>query len=100
MSQIVSGFIHRFQFLEWRWAPEAKDEVYVTDMADLLRDERGIVEVVHDRHLMGLFSRAVWLDLIAEAGFKPLAVPLEHTNSGDAGHDVFLGLRPEPGRRR
>lgn len=87
------------RYLEWRWAPEAKDEVYVTDMAYLLRDERGVVEVIHDRHLMGLFSRAVWLNLIAEAGFEPLVVPLEHTESGDAGYDVFLGLRPEPGER-
>jgi len=63
-------------------------------MAYLLRDESGAVEVIHDRHVMGLFSRAVWLELIANAGFKPLAVPFEHSSNCDGGHDVFLGLRP------
>ena len=85
------------RYLEWRWAPVSKDELYVTDMAYLMRDEGGAVEVVHDRHVMGLFSRAVWLDLIAVSGFEPLAVPFEHSSNCDGGHDVFLGLRPDAG---
>ena len=67
----------------------------LTDSAYLLRDESDTVEVIHDRHVMGLFPRAVWLELIAEAGFEPLAVPFEHSSYVDAGHEVFLGLRPE-----
>jgi hypothetical protein len=43
---------------------------------------------------MGLFSRTVWLELIAAAGFEPLAVPFEHSSHSDTGHEVFLGLRP------
>ena len=85
------------RYLEWRWAPKANKDVYITDMAYLLRDRSGAVEVIHDRHVMGLFFRAVWLELIADAGFEPLAVTLEQTSSGDAGHHVFLGLRPDPG---
>jgi trans-aconitate methyltransferase len=85
------------RYLEWRWAPEADAGTYVTDMAYLLRDETGAVEVVHDRHVMGLFSRAVWLELIAAAGLAPLAVPFEHGSYSDTGHEVFLGLRPVPG---
>jgi len=83
------------RYLEWRWTPDEKGEAYVTDMAYLLRDERGAVEVIHDRHLMGLFPRDAWLSLIAEAGFTPRVIPLEHASSDFAGHDVFLGLRPE-----
>jgi SAM-dependent methyltransferase len=82
------------RYLEWRWVPGSSDETYVTDMAYLLRDESGAVEVFHDRHVMGLFSRAVWLQSIAAAGFEPLAVPFEHGSYGDTGHEVFLGLRP------
>ncbi len=81
------------RYLEWRWIPEPSHETYVTDMAYLLRDESGAVEVVHDRHVMGLFSRAVWLELIATAGFDPLAVPFEHSSYSNTGHEVFLGLR-------
>jgi hypothetical protein len=63
-------------------------------MAYLLRDATGAVEVFHDRHVMGLFAREVWLGAIAEAGFRPLGVPFEHSSICDAGHEVFLGLRP------
>jgi len=73
-------------------APEAG--TYVTDMAYLFRDERGAVGVPHDRQVMSMFSRAVWLELIAAAGFEPLVVPFEHRSCSDTGHEVFLGLRP------
>ncbi len=86
------------RYLEWRWVPESSHETYVTDMAYLIRDERGAAEVFHDRHVMGLFPRAVWLELVAAAGFEPLAVPFEHSSSSHVGHPVFLGLRPDGAR--
>lgn len=82
------------RYLEWRWRPESRADLYVTDMAYLLKDENDAVEVAHDRHIMGLFPRAAWLELIAEAGFEPLAVPFEHGSYGNTGREVFLGLRP------
>lgn len=87
------------RYLEWRWQPASCDGVYLTDMAYLLRDETGAVEVLHDRHVMGLFSRAVWLELIAAAGLEPLAVPFAHSSYSDAGREVFLGLRATAGSR-
>jgi hypothetical protein len=48
---------------------------------------------------MGLFPRGAWLTLLGEAGFTPLVIPLEHARSDLAVHDVFLGLRPQPGER-
>ena len=86
------------RYLEWRWVPNSSHETYVTDMAYLIRDERGATEVFHDRHVMGLFPRAVWLELIAAAGFEPLAVPFEHGSCSDTGHEVFLGLSSTPGQ--
>ncbi len=82
------------RYLEWRWVPHPGTTVYVTDMAYVLREKNGEVEVIHERHLMGLFPRIVWLELIAAAGFGALVVPFEHSSHSDAGHDVFLGLRP------
>lgn len=87
------------RYLEWRWIPEASCEIYLTDMAYLLRDADGSVQVFHDRHVMGLFSRSVWLDLIAAAGFEPRAIPFEHSSYGVTGHEVFLGLRSSHGER-
>jgi SAM-dependent methyltransferase len=83
------------RYLEWRWDPDPADATYLADMVYLLRDGSGAVRVVHDRHVLGLFPRAVWLSLIAAAGFRPLAVPFDHGSNCDAGHDVFLGLRPD-----
>ena len=85
------------RYLEWRWIPESSKETYLTDMAYLLRDESGAVEVLYDRHLMGLFSRGVWLELIGGAGFEPRALPFEHSSNCDGEHEVFLGLRPVAG---
>jgi len=82
------------RYLEWRWVPDSRTDMYVTDMAYLLRDESGAVEVVHDRHVMGLFPKSVWLELIAAAGFEPLVVPFEHSSYSETGHEVFLGRRP------
>lgn len=81
------------RYLEWRWVPASRTDTYVTDMAYLLRDVDGIVQVIHDRHVMGLFPRAAWLELISTAGFEPLAVPFEHGPDSAAGREVFLGLR-------
>jgi len=80
------------RYLEWRWTHASSPEIYVTDMAYLLRDERCAVEVVHDRHVMGLFPRAVWLEAIAASGFEPRTVPFEHSSYSDTGLEVFLGL--------
>jgi hypothetical protein len=45
---------------------------------------------------MGLFPRAVWLELFAAAGFEPLAVPFDHSSFNNTGLEVVLGLRPTP----
>jgi SAM-dependent methyltransferase len=83
------------RYLEWRWAPGAGGERYITDMAYMLRDEGGAVEVVHDRHVMGLFPRAVWLSIIEAAGFTAFAASRPGSGEHDPGHVVFLGLKPD-----
>lgn len=61
------------------------------------RDVNGAAKVIHDRHVMGLFARAVWLELISLAGFEPLLLPIEHGSYSDAGREVLLELRPVAG---
>jgi SAM-dependent methyltransferase len=62
------------RYVEWRWDPDPDDTIVTVDMAYLLRVGEG-VEVVHDRHLHGLFARATWLRLLGEVGFDARAVP-------------------------
>jgi hypothetical protein len=54
----------------------------------LLREADGSVSVRHDLHVLGLFSRGTWLDLLAEVGFEA------QTLSDPWERDVFVGKRP------
>ena len=76
------------RYLEWSWDPDPDDTSYVTDFAILLREGADEVRVRHDRHVLGLFPRATWLDLLSEVGFEPSAAV-----DGWQG-DVFVGVRP------
>lgn len=55
--------------LEWSWDPDPSDETFVTEYALLLR-EGGEVRAAHDRHVEGVFPRAVWEETLAAAGFQ------------------------------
>ena len=59
--------------------PDPEDSTYLVDYAYLLREPDGSVEVVHDRHVEGLFARAEWLRFLSDAGFKPRAVLFDHS---------------------
>ena len=79
------------RYLEWSWDPDPSDTIVLSDFAYLLRDEDGSVRVVHDRHEVGLFTRAVWTEALGEAGFTDVEViPFEHSEV-EEGLEVFLG---------
>ncbi len=64
----------------------------MTDYAFLLRDALGNVEVVHERHRTGLFTRDLWLRLLREAGFEARAVD-EETTEDRVSRIFFVGKR-------
>lgn len=55
--------------LEWSWDPDPSDDTYAVEYTFLLRDGTD-VRSVHDRHVEGLFSRATWVRLLEETGFR------------------------------
>lgn len=82
--------------IEWSWDPDPVDDSCVVDYAFLLRDDSG-VRAVHDRHIEGLFSRAVWRALLGSAGFEVamLSRPLDADAITDGyTPEVFLCQRP------
>ena len=91
----TNGGSRGLRYLEWRWRRRHDDETYFTDMVYLLRDEEGAVEAIHDRHVMGLFPRAAWLERIAGAGFRATAVPFEIGVKLGVAPEVFVGVRAE-----
>jgi SAM-dependent methyltransferase len=85
---------HGLRYLSWTWDPDPADTTYVTDYAYLLRTPDGAVHVEHDRHVEGLFPRAVWLRLLSEAGFDPRAVPFDHSELEPGSYEIFVAKRP------
>jgi len=82
------------RYLEWTWDPDPTDEVYLTDMVYMLRDETGNVRVEVDRHHLGLFRRSDWLDAMKDIGFRATSIPFEHSEVEAGTSEVFLGLKP------
>ncbi len=81
-------------YLETCWDPDPSDTNITTDYAFLLRSADGSVEVIHDRHVTGLFSRAEWLRLLAEIGFEARAVPCEHSEIETGAYELLVCRRP------
>jgi SAM-dependent methyltransferase len=82
------GPARSLRYLEWAYDPDHTDCTYIVDYAYLLREADGTVQVVHDRHIEGLFSRTEWLRLLGETGFRTQVIvdPYER--------ELFLGLKP------
>jgi len=81
------------RYLEWTWDPDPNDAWTVSEYAFLLRDREGSVNLVHEQHCTGLFSRGLWLRLLADAGFDPASFT-EDTTEERTPRDVFAGRRP------
>ncbi len=88
-----TGDEHRaLRYLEWTWDPDPDDTWYVTDYAYLLRHHGDRpAEVRSDRHILGLFPRATWLSLLADAGFVAETRLSVHDDEADA--ELFLARR-------
>jgi trans-aconitate methyltransferase len=82
------------RYLAWTWDPDPADTTYLVDYAFLVREPDGSVRVTHDRHTEGLFSRADWLRLLSETGFRPTLVPFDHSELGPGRYEVFLARKP------
>lgn len=76
------------RYLEWAWDPDPDDDTFEVAFVFLCREPDGTVRVESDRHRMGLFPRAAWLQWLAEAGFAP------SSRTDPWGRDVFTGKKP------
>ena len=81
-------------YLENTWDPDPTDTMITTDYAFVLRSGDGSVEVVHDRHVTGLFRRSDWLGLLADVGFRAEAVPCNHSEIEPGEYELFVCRRP------
>jgi SAM-dependent methyltransferase len=85
-------------FREWTWDPDPADDWVQAEYEFVLRAADGAVQVVHEAHRLGAFSRDTWLRLLAGAGFGPEAHCDPEAKAGqDAGgrkpRNLFIGRR-------
>lgn len=59
------------RYLEWTHAALPGASTYEVDFAIMTRDSDGSVDVTHDKHIEGVFSRPAWREAFARAGFEP-----------------------------
>lgn len=62
------------RYLAWSYDPDPTDTTYTTSYAFLFRQDDRVTSA-HDDHVLGLFPRSTWLELMREAGFSPRVIP-------------------------
>ncbi len=81
------------RLLEWCWDPDPSDSWVETHYTFVLRSADGEVEVTHELHRMGLFSRDTWLEVMGDAGLDARAHQ-EIAAAGEHPRLWFVGRRP------
>jgi len=79
--------VRGIRYLEWMTDPDPDDTTYTVDFAYLIR-EKGQVSVRQDQHILGLFTREIWLRGLTGTGFVPKPI---YSPSGNL---LFLGYKP------
>lgn len=75
------------RFLEWSYDPDPADNSYITVYAYLLREPDGSIHMGQEKHLLGCFSLAQWLNLLEKVGFRP------EVQQDSYGRYLFLGRK-------
>jgi trans-aconitate methyltransferase len=76
------------RYLAWSHEPKCNASETADDFVYMLRARDGTIQVVHDRHVTGLFPRATWLELMAKTGFDSVqSIPTPYAS------EAFLGTR-------
>ena len=88
------GETRALRYLEWSWDPDPNDTTCTTDYTYVLRESDGSIEVIHDRHVEGLFPRDTWLRLLEGAGFQPQVMPFDHSELEPGAYELFVCIKP------
>jgi len=78
------------RYLDWSYDPDPSETWFITDYVYALRDGTGTVEVVHDSHVEGLFSRQEWATVLRGAGFGRVEVVVESDEVDWAPRLIFV----------
>lgn len=80
------------RYLEWSHDPDPSDMTVTVDFALMIYEPGRAVRIEHDSHIEGLFDRATWRRLIAQAGLEPVAIDVDDPYADE--HAVFVARNP------
>jgi SAM-dependent methyltransferase len=81
------------RFLEWTHAPDPPGSTtYAVDYAIVLRAPGKPLELVHDRHTLGVFPESTWRRLLADAGLEVVDTSVENPHAAEQA--AFAARRP------
>ncbi len=81
------------RYFDWTWDPDPGDTVYISDMIYTMKNEDREIRVEHDRHILGLFPRRTWLDLLSNAGLHSQVIPFDHSQIEPGTCEIFLARK-------
>jgi SAM-dependent methyltransferase len=81
-------------FRERTWDPDPADDWVQAEYEFILRQADGTVEVVKETHRLGVFSREIWRQLLAAAGFALAPGFANRALLGKPPANLFIGHRP------
>ena len=81
------------RYLEWSFDPDPDDTSCITDFTYVFREGDAPPWCEQDRHVVGLFSREVWLRLLGEVGFQATIRPLIHSEVETGDVEVFVAVK-------
>lgn len=81
------GDVRSMRYLEWTFDPNPDDDEVVTEYVFILRDGNQPTQIVHERHIHGIFPREVWKQLLKSVGFETTIY------KDQFGRDLFLCQR-------
>jgi SAM-dependent methyltransferase len=84
---------YSMRYLEWNWDPDPDDSTYNAEFAYLLRQPDGTVRCEYDRHILGLFPRADWMNNLEKIGFEVRTVPFVHSEVEPGTVEIFIGVK-------
>lgn len=76
------------RYLEWTFDPDPNDTSYITDYVFALRVGDGLPSIEADRHVLGLFAEAEWMEMLRAIGFEAYAV------TDNFNRRIFVASRP------
>lgn len=81
------------RYLEWTWDPDPQDTTYISEMVYTMKDAQDQITIEHDRHVMGIFHRQIWVKLLSELGLQVEVIPFDHSELEPGSYEVFIAKK-------